>query len=136
MRNDGDDDGKSDEKIVELRPDQPRDGARVYEHTLIANGRRYRQERCPHKGPYTVDNKLALVECGDCGAMLNPIYVLEMLAAREAYWNMRQRDLKKYLDEINEEIKDRTRTRCTHCGNMTVIRLKGRMPQTWVPDPY
>ena len=109
---------------------------RVYEMTLINNSRRYRTESCPHKGPFTVDRKLGTVECGDCGALLNPIYVLEVLAAKETYWNLRRRDLEKYLGEINAELEQRTRTKCTHCGNMTAIRFKNEKPKTWVPEPY
>lgn len=131
MDNDG---GATDEKVVSIRDGRPKD--RTYEHTLIANDRRYTPQACPHKGPFVVDRKLGAVECRDCGAMLNPIYVLEILARHEAYWNMRQRDLRKYLDEINDEIKGRTRTRCTHCGNMTPIRFKKELPRTWVPEPY
>lgn len=127
-------DEASDDKVISIRTGRPED--RTYERTLTANDRRYNPNACPHKGPYLVDRKLATVECGDCGALLNPIYVLEMLACQEAYWNMRQRDLGKYLAEINSEIEGRTRTRCTHCGNMTAIKFKKEMPQTWVPQPY
>jgi DNA-directed RNA polymerase subunit RPC12/RpoP len=111
-----------------------KDEPRVYKTTLSA--RRYTDDGCKHKGPYIVDRKLATVECGDCGALLNPIFVLEMLACQEAYWNMRQRDLSQYLKEVNKELEERTRTRCTHCGNMTAIRLKNEPPKTWVPEPY
>ena len=125
---------EEEEKIVALRPGKP--DARTYERTMIDNSRRYSQGTCPHRGPYTIDRKLATVECGDCGALLNPMFVLEQIAYREAYWNMRQKDLGKHLSEINKEIEDRTRTKCTHCGNMTAIKLKAEMPRTWVPRPY
>lgn len=123
-----------DDKIVSIKSGKPVE--RVYETTLIDNSRRYNQHKCPHKGPFIIDKALATVECNDCGALLNPLYVLELMAYRETYWNMRQRDLSKYLSELNKEIEDRTKTRCTHCGNMTAIRFKGKMPQTWVPTPY
>ena len=131
------DDGKSeeDDKIVRLRPGAP-DDARTYERTIIDNSRRYGQDRCPHKGPYLVDKKLATVECRDCGALLNPMFVLEMLCYRETYWNQRQQDLTKYIRELNEEIRDRERTKCVHCGNMTPIRFKAQAPRTWVMRPY
>jgi hypothetical protein len=122
-------------KVVKLRPESPDgDKGRVYEKTL--NYRRYPSKECPHKGPYIVDPKLACIECQDCGALLNPFFVLEKLASSEAYWNMRQRELEKYLAEINKEIEDRARTRCTHCGNMTAIRFKKELPKTWVPSSY
>jgi hypothetical protein len=130
------DETKDDENnVISLRSAKP-DEKRTYERTLIANSRRYDSNRCQHKGPYVVDRKLGSVECGDCGALLNPIFVLEMLAAHEAYWNNRQRDLAEYLKQINSEIEGRTRTRCTHCGNMTPIKFKKEMPRTWFPEPY
>lgn len=128
-------DDDDDDKIIRLNPDTPR-GERTYERTIIDNRRRYRVDQCPHKGPFIINSKLATVECEDCGALLNPMYVLECLANRETYWNMRRRDLSKYLKEIDAEIQERSRTKCTHCGNMTAIRFKGKMPRTWVPEPY
>ncbi len=125
---------EDDDKVVSIKSGKPEE--RTYERTLVANDRRYDPKGCPHKGPYRVDRKLGSVECGDCGALLNPIYVLEMLAAQETYWNMRQRDLTMYLTLINKEIEGRTRTKCTHCGNMTAIKFSKEMPRTWFPEPY
>ena len=113
-----------------------KDASRTYEKTLVENKRRYGPESCPHKGPYLFDQTLATVECGDCGSLLNPMFVLEVLANKEAYWNRRQKDLTRYIEELNEEIKGRTRTKCTHCGNMTAIRFKREIPATWHPGPY
>lgn len=127
-------DDEKEAKIVSLRPGSPE--SRAYERTMISNSRRYNQHACPHKGPYVFDRKLATVECEDCGALLNPMFVLEKLALRETYWNQRQKDLTKYLAEINKEIEERTRTRCTHCGNMTAIKFKGELPRTWTPEAY
>ena len=120
-------------KVITLHPGK---GERVYEKTIISNSHRYRPNTCEHKGPYVVDQALAAVECGECGAYLNPLFVLEKLATQEAYWNKRQEDLTTYLAEITAEIKDRTRTKCTHCGNMTAIKFSKEMPRTWVPRPY
>ena len=121
------------ENVISIKSGKPSD--RTYERTLI-NGRRYDAQQCTHKGPFIMDKKLATVECQDCGALLNPIYVLEMLASHETYWNMRQKELSEYLRKVNEEIEGRERTKCTHCGNMTAIRFKTKPPQTWVPGPY
>lgn len=128
------DDDKTCDNVISIKDMKPVE--RTYERTIIANGRRYNPGACEHKGPFVVDPKLGTVECGDCGAMLNPIYVLEVLAGHETYWNMRQRDLSKYIADLNEEIKDRTRTKCTHCGNMTAIKFKRELPRTWAPQPY
>lgn len=101
--------------------------------TIVANSnyRRYGQNACEHKGPYYVDEDLAAIECGDCGAYLNPVFVLLKLAKQEGYWNRRVKDLAAYLDQINAEIGERSRTKCVHCGNMTPIKFKHEMPRTW-----
>ena len=119
--------------VISIKSGKPSD--RTYDRTLIS-GRRYDTQQCEHKGPFIIDRKLATVECQDCGALLNPIYVLEMLACHETYWNTRQKELSKYLIKVNEEIKGRERTKCTHCGNMTAIRFKAKLPRTWLPQPY
>jgi len=137
---DEDDEGRRtlDEKVVELRPQPGKDEARVYTRTMTdcLNQRRYTTAECQHRGPYLIDRRLATVECQDCGALLNPLFCLEMLACHEAYWNMRQRDLSQHLAYLNKEIEGRTRTKCTHCGNMTPIRIAKELPRTWVPRPY
>jgi hypothetical protein len=120
------------QKVITLHPGKER----TYEQTIVANHRRYQQHRCQHKGPYLVDRELAAVECGDCGAHLNPLYVLELLACQEAYWNQRVKDVTAYLGQIQEELAARTRTKCTHCGNMTAIKFQHEIPQTWVPQPF
>lgn len=128
------DDDSEQNNVISIRSGRPDE--RTYETTIINNSRRYAPQACEHRGPYVVDRMLGVVECKDCGATLNPIYVLEVLAAQEAYWNMRQKDLSKYLAEINEEIKERTRTKCVHCQNMTPIKFKKELPRTWVPRAY
>ena len=99
----------------------------------MKNHRRYDSSQCPHKGPFTLCKEEWAVECGDCGALLNPIWCLTKLCEKEAYWNNRMDDLAKYLKEITAELADRERTKCTHCGNMTAIRFKSKRPQTWRP---
>lgn len=122
--------------VVKLRADdgEPKP-PEVPTPTIQMNRRRYSVDRCKHRGQYIVDSTLATVECGDCGAALNPIFVLEMLAWQEAYWSTRMRDLQRYLAAINKEIEGRQRTKCTHCGNMTAIRFGTEMPRTWVHPP-
>jgi len=122
-------------KVVRIRstPDEGRPA--VPTPTIAVNRRRYKSDHCQHRGPFVVDTTLASVECGECGAMLNPLFVLERLAHNETYWNARTRDLQKYLDRLNKEIEGRQRTKCVHCGNMTPIRFTFEAPRTWVPQP-
>ncbi len=103
--------------------------------TITVNRRKYRTDQCRHRGPFQVDTTLACVECGDCGAMLNPLYVLEVLSCHEAYWNARMRDLREFIAYLDKEIEGRVRTKCVHCGNMTPIRFNREPPRTWVPQP-
>lgn len=66
---------------------------------------------------YIVDEALATVECGQCGEKLSPTWVLQKLANNESH-NARIRE--KYQDEM-KRLKERSRTKCDHCGNMTRI---------------
>ncbi len=100
--------------------------------TIIQNNRRYGQNKCAHKGPFIVDEEKWTIECDDCGALLNPVWCLIRLAKKEAYYSQRIIDLAKHLEEIDDELKTRERTKCTHCGNMTAIRLKNGRPRTWI----
>lgn len=79
---------------------------------------------CSHRTcTYIVDESLAEVQCGDCGAKLEPVWVLRQLCEKEARWNERR---KEFL-ELQEETKGRTRTRCQHCDQMTAINVSGRL---------
>lgn len=85
---------------------------------------RYVHGSCNHSTcTYIVDEKLAEVQCGDCGAKLEPVWVLRQLCEKEARWNERRRE---FL-ELQEETKGRTRTRCQHCDQMTAINVSGRL---------
>jgi hypothetical protein len=85
---------------------------------------RYQHGACDHRTcTYIVDEKLAEVQCGDCGAKLEPVWVLRQLCEKEARWNERR---KEFL-ELQEETRGRTRTRCQHCDQMTAINISGRL---------
>lgn len=99
---------------VEAKPTDKR-GLRLIRHTPGG---------CNHANvTYIVDEKLAEVQCGECGAKLEPIWVLRQLCEKEAKWN-RNRD--EYL-ALKAEVAARTRTRCQHCDQMTAINVKGRL---------
>lgn len=85
---------------------------------------RYVQGACQHStSTFIVDEKLAEVQCGDCGAKLEPIWVLRQLCEKEARWNQRRTE---FL-ELQEATRERTRTRCQHCDQMTAINVSGRL---------
>jgi hypothetical protein len=52
---------------------------------------RYQHGACNHTTcTYVVDERLAEVQCGDCGAKLEPVWVLRQLCEKEARWNERR----------------------------------------------
>jgi hypothetical protein len=65
-----------------------------------------------------VDEKLAELECADCGAKLNPISFLMTMANQLTTWEYAKQSLAKARAEMDE----RKRCRCTKCGEWTEIR--------------
>ena len=91
------------------------------EKTNVIRIKRARQfsEKCRHM-KMTVSETKNTIECDDCGAQLNPIWVLGRYASEESLLYdriARSRELSKKLDK-------RMRTKCDHCGEMTNIRVK------------
>lgn len=72
---------------------------------------------CHFMAPYIVDEKLAEVECGRCGAKLNPMWVLSQLAIHDRRYEEGQ---KRYQEEM-KRLSERERTKCESCGKMTRI---------------
>jgi hypothetical protein len=69
---------------------------------------------------YVVDPAAAEVECSNCKAKLNPMWVLARLAHHETrYHELAAR----YQDEMRR-LSKRTRTKCDHCGAMTRISTR------------
>lgn len=66
---------------------------------------------------YIVDEKLAEVECGKCGAKLNPMWVLGQIATQDRRF---QESQARYQDE-QRRLAERSRTKCQHCQRMTRI---------------
>lgn len=67
--------------------------------------------------PYVVDESEAMVECGRCGEKLNPMWVLGKLAT---YDRRLAESQARYQDEM-KRLRERQRTKCDHCGQMTRI---------------
>ena len=80
---------------------------------------RHQSGACNHRtATFIVDEALEEVQCGDCGAKLNAHWALVQLCDKESRW---QTKLTEYRQEV-ADIKDRTRTKCVHCEQMTPIR--------------
>lgn len=59
----------------------------------------------------------AEVECGQCGAKLDPMWVLNRIASRES----EALRLRKIAAQEMARLHERSRTKCRHCGQMTEI---------------
>jgi hypothetical protein len=57
------------------------------------------------------------VECGLCGARLDPMFVLRIMANEENTWTHARA---RYIYEM-KRLKERSRTKCMCCGKMTEI---------------
>lgn len=68
-------------------------------------------------GPYLVNAALAVVQCAECKQFLNPVFVLQQLLGHQSEF-MQLHD--RYQDEMRR-LKERSRTKCQHCGEMTRI---------------
>jgi hypothetical protein len=69
------------------------------------------------KVTYVIREGETEVECGNCHTKLDPIWVLRNLAVEESTW---ARARERYQDEM-KRLRDRSYTRCEHCGKMTKI---------------
>lgn len=73
---------------------------------------------CSHfNGPFLVDPDKAEVTCGRCKEKLNPMFVLKQLAYQETSWH---EHFKRYQEDM-QRLRERSRTKCQHCGQMTRI---------------
>lgn len=70
-----------------------------------------------HNGPFLVDERLAEVTCSRCKEKLNPMWVLTQLTHTESRWHQ---FFARYQDEL-ARLKERSRTKCRRCGEMTPI---------------
>ena len=88
------------------------------ERTLMHPWEVHKSGVCSHMFvQYIVDPSLAEVECGRCGAKLNPMWVLSHLAVQDR----RFQDAAERYREETKRISERQRTKCQHCGKMTRI---------------
>lgn len=72
--------------------------------------------KCRHVR-FTIDERLALVECSDCGERLDPMYALTTLARQEnRYHDLHER----YADQM-KRLGERSKTKCEHCQKLTRI---------------
>lgn len=75
--------------------------------------------KCMHRR-FSIDERLAQVTCSDCKERLDPMVALVSLSHQESrYHELHER----YQDEM-KRLKERSRTKCRHCGEMTPISYR------------
>ena len=88
---------------------------------------RVMMSKCRHPR-FLVDEKKAEVECADCHAMLNPVWVLCQLAHQES----QQAQRRDYLRKLVKQLGDRVRYKCRACGEMNdMARIVKVKPNRW-----
>src|ERR1700743_1421277 len=75
---------------------------------------------CQHRRAI-VDEKLAELTCADCGERLNPIRFLADVAKQERMYEYAQTS----IAAARKALEERSRCRCTKCGEWTEIRRVG-----------
>lgn len=75
---------------------------------------------CVHSGSFLIHQDAGKCFCKDCKEEVSPMLVLSRLCAQESLWQRKRAD---YMDEMRR-LHERSRTKCTHCGNMTRISRK------------
>jgi ribosomal protein S27E len=66
---------------------------------------------------FILDESLEHVLCKGCKEHLSPMWVLKHLAHNETKYH---ENAKRYQEEM-QRLKERSRTKCQHCGEMTGI---------------
>lgn len=75
-------------------------------------------DACRHTlGPFEVDVRAGKCTCRKCGGEVSAMFVLEELMRDESRW-MRHRQ--EFIDRM-QRLRERSRTKCEHCGAMTRI---------------
>lgn len=77
----------------------------------------HQEGRCAHINTQ-IHEDLAEIVCRDCGEKLNPIWVLIRMAKAETKWAISRAEYIK----AREQLAERSRCKCIHCGSMTPIR--------------
>ncbi|MCK5612031.1 hypothetical protein KAR91_59725 [Candidatus Pacearchaeota archaeon] len=75
-----------------------------------------RQFDCKHTS-FEIDEAFNEVTCCECGAKMNPMFILLQMAKQETRFSMAR---KNYIEE-QKRLSERSRTKCQHCGKMTRI---------------
>ncbi|HHG3329084.1 TPA: hypothetical protein ACPVYZ_004250 [Vibrio parahaemolyticus] len=92
---------------------------------LVGSSERF-AKGCKHNR-FTVDTQLGYVKCGICNEHLNPMWVIEQYANSEH----RLFQQVNRLSALTKILKDKTKCKCEHCGQMTKIESSREMNKAY-----
>ncbi len=92
--------------------DNPPDDVNVISLSEVCDA--YRPGVCRHRN-LLVDADKALVECADCGALLDPVAMLLRFAREQTRWQR----AREAMIEARRKLEEKQRCRCEHCGKLT-----------------
>jgi len=95
-------------------------GDKVHERVVSIQEKKKKSTDCQHDCAL-VDEDLWQIECAECGEILDPIHYLMEIAKEERMVKFRLDGMKAEYERIKDALKNRTRTRCEHCGKQTKI---------------
>ncbi len=101
-----------------MKIDLPDENGNVISIEVARRNMRERQMRrqCTHHR-IAVDTSLSHLKCLDCGADLNPVEWVAMMAEE---WH-RIQILYEGYKQARQELSEKQRVRCKHCGQMTPV---------------
>lgn len=113
-------DGSEFSNVIELSQRKGNDEGKPSEPYRLVKGFAYYNKdgtkKCRHR-KVLLDEARTEVECAECGAMLNPVWLLGEFMRVESIWSQQLAALKKQIAEADAK----TRCKCQHCQKMTRI---------------
>jgi len=98
---------------------------KTHERVVSVQEKKGKSNRCQHDF-VLVDEELWNIECSQCGEILDPIQYIIRLARDEELVKLRLDCMKAEYERIKAALKNRTHTKCEHCGKTTKITGLGK----------
>ncbi|EKR83040.1 hypothetical protein LEP1GSC084_2035 [Leptospira interrogans serovar Medanensis str. L0448] len=76
--------------------------------------------KCNHDSAYIVEGSPYL-QCQTCEEDLDPIWFMTRIADQEQLKEWRVKRLTDRINDLTQEIENRNRVKCEHCGKFTKI---------------
>ncbi|WP_036058306.1 hypothetical protein [Leptospira sp. P2653] len=79
-----------------------------------------KKPKCNHDSAYIVEGSPYL-QCQACEEDLDPIWFMTRIANQEQAKEWRVKHLTDVINDMNQEIENRNRVKCEHCGKFTKV---------------